>query len=531
MNGKTLPPAVRIAAAAVLSFYGLYALSQTGCKLSSFVFLGSCAASLAAAAWVQGGRRHCFKKAFWLFAGIAVGAYAELSVRAELRSSHTLAELSSVQVIAAELTGEPAPAGTDYYRMPARLISCSTAEGAHYSSSGSVQVFLPAALISASYAGGITRIGAAVEPESGFPLLSGNSSFTEVVQKKIVCRFYVRGIRLLVQGRFGKGYSVFYAGHTQPLFLGWRSPLDRLRAFFRFSFMRLLYEWGEAGGLLLALLAADKAFLPKSCVDAFRNAGLAHILALSGMHLSLISAAALQGGRVFGRKNLAVSGSMAAVCLFVWFAGSAPSLNRAIGMLFIAAAGRSLGLKPPLLSVLCAMLTLHLALYSADALTLGFMLSYGACAGIIIFGDAAAGLAAGIVPPDILQSISASVGAQLFTAPIIINMVGGIASAGIIASCIISPVVSLFLITGLVSILCALLFPPVSPLLGAALQLLYGVVFRIAAFFARFPLILPETNAQKFLFSAAAVITGLVLVYGARYAALKKIRMLDGFME
>ena len=532
MNGKLLPPAVWIAVAAVTSFYGLYALAQAAYRLSSFVFLGACAAAFAAgaAAAAKSSRRSFFKKTFYLFAGIAIGAYAELSLRAELRPPHTLAELSSVQAIAAELTGEPAPAGADYYRIPARLISCSTTDGAHYSASGSVQLFLPAALIRAGYAGGITRIGGAAVPEAGFSLLKNSPSFAEAVEKKSACRFYVRGIRMLVQGKFGKDYTVFYAGYAQPLFLGWRTPLDRLRAFFRFSFMRLLYEWGDAGGLLLALLAADKAFLSKDCADAFRNAGLAHILALSGMHLSLISAAALQGGRVFGRKNLAVGCSMAAVCMFVWFAGSAPSLNRAIGMLFITAAGRALGLRPPLLSVLCAMLTIHLAVYSADALALGFMLSYGACAGIIIFGDAAVCLAAGIVPPDILQSISASVGAQLFTAPIIINATGGIASAGIIASCIISPAVSLFLIIGLVSALCAFLFPPVSPLLGNVLQLLYAVIFKIAAFFARFPIMTPETDMQKFLFSVVAVIAGFALVYGARHAAGKKIRMLDECM-
>jgi len=153
-------------------------------------------------------------------------------------------------------------------------------------------------------------------------------------------------MRILVTGSFSKTGEVFYAKPVQPVFLGWSSSFSRMRALLRFAFMRMLYGWGNAGGLLLALLAADKAFLPQNCTEAFRNAGLAHILALSGMHLSLIGTAALQGGRLFGHKKRALYFSLAAVCAFVWFAGSAPSLNRALGMVFIAAIGEAL-LKNP----------------------------------------------------------------------------------------------------------------------------------------------------------------------------------------
>lgn len=259
-------------------------------------------------------------------------------------------------------------------------------------------------------------------------------------------------------------------------------------------------------------LLADKAFLPAECIAAFRNAGLAHILALSGMHLSLIGTVAMQGGRIFGHKSRAVWFSLAAVFLFVWFAGSAPSLNRALGMVCIAAAGRTLGLKPPPLSVLCAMLTVHIAIAGSEAITLGFMLSYGACAGIIIFGDACARLMAGKIPPSFAGSISASVGAQLFTAPIVISAIGNIAAAGVIASCVVSPLVSVFLIAGLICIPLALIFPFTSPLLGYGLNVAYRIIFALADFFARLPVIAPESGMQRVIFSAAAFAVGVCCV-------------------
>ena len=536
MNKHIVPPVAVIAIATAVVFYGLYALVQTGTHIASFIFLAStlvlCTLLLSLIALSVTAKRPHRKSAgtrcrnhvrsvirftLCIMAGAAIGSYAARTLQSEQRSPQTLASLPTVRTLIAELTGEPVPAGSDYYRIPVKLIACGTGRNEQFSASGSVQLFVPAALVRGIYSGGITRIGRAEQSEKTIPLLHGTAAFADYLRNPQECRFYVCGMKLAVQGKFGKTGTVFYARPVQPVFLGWDSPLSRLRAFFRFAFMRMLYGWGEAGGLLLALLAADKAFLPAECIAAFRNAGLAHILALSGMHLSLIGTAALQGGRIFGHKSRAAWFSIAAVFLFVWFAGSAPSLNRALGMVCIAAAGRALGLKPPPLSVLCAMLTVHIAIAGSEAITLGFMLSYGACAGIIIFGDACVRLMAGKIPPALAGSISASVGAQLFTAPIVISAIGNIAVAGVIASCVVSPFVSVFLIAGLICIPLALIFPFSSPLLGYGLNVAYRIIFVAADFFARLPVIAPESGIQRVIFSAAAFAVGVLFTVAAYF--------------
>jgi len=537
MDRHVVPPVTIIAVAAAAFFYGLYVFAQTDGRITSFVFITTflllCAFLLFLAAVPIAAQlthrkfqpQHCRQKqvramvrfALCIMAGAAIGSYAARTLQREQRPPQTLASLSTVRTLIAELTGEAVPAGSDYYRIPVKLIACSTGRSEQFSASGSVQLFVPAALVRGTYSGGITRIGEAEQSEKTIPLLRGTAAFADYLQNPQECRFYVCGMKLAVQGKFGKTGTVFYARPVQPVFLGWDSPLSRLRAFFRFAFMRMLYGWEEAGGLLLALLAADKAFLPAECIAAFRNAGLAHILALSGMHLSLIGTAALQGGRIFGHKSRAAWFSLAAVFLFVWFAGSAPSLNRALGMVCIAAAGRALGLKPPPLSVLCAMLTVHIAIVGAEAITLGFMLSYGACAGIIIFGDACAHLLRGKIPPAFAGSISASVGAQLFTAPIVISAIGNIAAAGVIASCVVSPLVSVFLIAGLICIPIALIFPFTSPLLGYGLNAAYRIIFTAADFFARLPVIAPESGMQRVIFSAAAFAVGICCAVAAYF--------------
>ena len=535
MDKHGVPPITIIAVAATAAFYGLYAFAQNGSRIISFVFITAflllCALLLSlitasAAAYLlhrryrtQRGRNKqtlsVIRFTLCIAAGVAIGSYSVHILQREQRPPQTLAALPRIRTLIAELTGEPVPAGSDYYRIPVKLIACNAGRNEQFSASGSVQLFVPAALVRGTYSGGITRIGRAEQSEAAAPLLDRTAAFAEALLNPQECRFYVRGMRLAVQGKFGKTGSVFYARPVQPVFLGWNSPLSRLRAFFRFAFMRMLYGWGEAGGLLLALLAADRAFLPAECIAAFRNAGLAHILALSGMHLSLIGTAALQGGRIFGHKSRAAWFSLAAVFLFVWFAGSAPSLNRALGMVCIAAAGKALGLKPPPLSALCAMLTVHIAIAGSEAVTLGFMLSYGACAGIIIFGDVCARLSAGKIPPVFAGSIYASVGAQLFTAPIVIAAIGNIAAAGVIASCVVSPLVSVFLITGLICIPLALIFPFTGLPLGYGLNAAYRIIFTAADFFARFPVVAPESGVGRLALSAAAFAVGVCCVVTA----------------
>ena len=513
-------PIVIIAGATATVFYGLYVLAGFGICISSFVFLTVLVVAATGILYYYIGKRRNLFVYYLVFGmiGCALGAYAQLDLWAQQQPPQTLAPLQSVHTIIVELTGEPLPAGTDYYRLPVRLIACNTARQQQFSASGTMQVLIPEALIKGTYAGGITKIKEQAElADIAMPLIS-TAVFLPFLRDAQPCRFYAKGLRMLIYGKFNRTATAFYARPMQPVFLGWYSALSRIRALLRFTFMRLLYEWGNAGGLLLALLAADKNFLPSECTTAFRNAGLAHILALSGMHLSLISTAALQGGALFGHKRWAIQCSLIAVSLFVWFAGSAPSLNRALGMIFIAALGRFLGLSPSLFAILCTMLTVHITFGSSDAVTLGFMLSYGACAGIMLFGDACARLILGKLPPTIVQSLSASVGAQLFTLPIVIGAIGSISAVGIIASCIVSPMVSAFLISGLIAIPLAVIIPPLSPLLGSVLNRAYSGIFFTADFFARMPLITTATTVQRIVIASVGFLLGVgITVTAYRY--------------
>ncbi|MHA1598432.1 MAG: ComEC/Rec2 family competence protein [Alphaproteobacteria bacterium] len=67
-----------------------------------------------------------------------------------------------------------------------------------------------------------------------------------------------------------------------------------------------VFEQGSAvGGVTVALMTGDKGAIPKKVIDGFRDSGLAHLLAISGLHIGLVAGILFFGMRaglaLFGR--------------------------------------------------------------------------------------------------------------------------------------------------------------------------------------------------------------------------------------
>lgn len=93
--------------------------------------------------------------------------------------------------------------------------------------------------------------------------------------------------------------------YLQAEYLGSYHPLDASRAP-RFALYRLRQRWSatlrrwlprQLDGIEAAMLLADKSRLDDSVQQAFRAAGVSHLLAVSGLHLALLC-----GLLGFGRK-------------------------------------------------------------------------------------------------------------------------------------------------------------------------------------------------------------------------------------
>ena len=265
--------------------------------------------------------------------------------------------------------------------------------------------------------------------------------------------------------------------------------LNYFRALCRLHFKRLMYKWGNGGGLLLALLSGAKEYTNENTAIAFKNAGLSHILALSGMHLSMFSAIALFIGKKIGRKKLSYIIRICALIIFVWFAGFSPSLLRAFICAMMMILGSIAGVEQPdMLMILCFSFLFQSMISPADIYNIGFILSYGALAGILITSKLFQTFFIKIFPTPLASSLSASTGAQIFTAPISLKMFGTFCPIGIVATAIVSPLITLFIYTGLFLILISLIIPILEGPSGIFINLQYNVINNLVIFFSHAPI-------------------------------------------
>lgn len=185
----------------------------------------------------------------------------------------------------------------------------------------------------------------------------------------------------------------------------------------------------RTGALLTALLTGDRSLLGQDTVNAFRDSGASHILALSGLHLGIIHFLLhkILGtmGNAGAMRIIRAAGTVAACIFYTLMAGAGPSLVRAC--LFIAITEIS-SLFPerrtsPAGTLLCV-LTIQLALKPESVAELGFQLSYLAMCGIILVFPKMKGWypAEGFrMDPfrKMWEGISLSASCQLFTAPLV----------------------------------------------------------------------------------------------------------------
>lgn len=174
---------------------------------------------------------------------------------------------------------------------------------------------------------------------------------------------------------------------------------------------------GEGPGVLLAgaLVLGDSARLPRRWLRGLRAAGLAHLVALSGLHVGLLAGCFLAAGAAL-RRGIGPGLAVAAALGFLLLAGPRPALIRATTMGVLAAGALALGRRPHGLTLL-AMLAALLALLEPRLLAdLGFRLTCAATAGILWLSPRFAA-AWTLLPGFLCRPLAVTAGAQIASLP------------------------------------------------------------------------------------------------------------------
>ena len=137
-------------------------------------------------------------------------------------------------------------------------------------------------------------------------------------------------------------------------------------------------------GTVQAFLLGDRSGIDEDMRKAYSESGAAHLLAISGMHISILAMFLMLLLNCFLPRNYAYSVTLVLLIAYGMLIGFSASLTRSIIMYGILGFGPVAGRYSDAPTRLCAAMLLSLAIHPQGILESGFVLSYGATAGLIL---------------------------------------------------------------------------------------------------------------------------------------------------
>jgi competence protein ComEC len=210
-------------------------------------------------------------------------------------------------------------------------------------------------------------------------------------------------------------------------------------------------------GLLPGLVVGDTSRMDPVLAQRFQDAGMSHLLAVSGTNCSiLIGAVVLVLRRAGMRPRTCAVLAMLALLGFVVLARPSPSVVRAGAMASVALIALALGRERTAIPVLSFAVLALLMWQPQWALDAGFAMSVAATAALLLIAPGwAHRLRDRGAPPGLGEALAVSAAASAATLPIIVAIGGPLSAVTVPANMLAEPVVPIATVLGLLVALIA----------------------------------------------------------------------------
>ncbi len=491
-----VPPALPFAAGAAAALYlppgptprFVASLLAVGLSAVSIVFvLKAHAGSKSTTGSTERALRRCAFLGLALAAGLGFGAVSHGRTEAVSASSTSgFAESSGVRVLGYEgrIVSDPRKTASGMTGYDLELTAALASDGARVTSGGRLAVYFRPAQSG-------RKPGPAVLPEP--------------VRGQLVRVAINRGT---LAPRTGAGaWTDALAPRTAFVEVADLTPLgppprlEALRARARRSLLGALARaGGPAGPLLEALVVGVRDDLDGTLAADFRQAGCAHILALSGQHVGILAGlVSLLLGFVLGPFR-ARTVACALAGAYLYLVGASPSVARAVLMFWVASASSAADRPQKPLATLSVVFVAAVALWPQSAHALSFKLSYLAVAGIATLGPSWEFGLRRALPPPLSSAMATGLAALAATAPLSVVTFGTLNPFSPVTSAVAGLLVSALMYAGLA---------------GAAARALPPGAAALPAFAGRLP-----SQALAALMRSAAGLPAIAIVESAAQGAV-----------
>lgn len=228
----------------------------------------------------------------------------------------------------------------------------------------------------------------------------------------------------------------------------------------------------DTAGFLTALLTGSKEYVSDRMYSTFKNSGVAHIMAVSGMHLSvMVMLVDLLIKRLQHRHKYLYFAIMCSFVFLVMFVASfSSSVVRAGVMMLIVLTGRQVGRRADSLNSLGFACICILTINPFSAMSVGFLLSVTSVWSIIVIAVpfcrkyrynladklAISGNITFAIARAVMFSIAVSLSVMVCTLPIMVMNFGEISLISPITNLLFLPVITIIIYMALISaVLCS----------------------------------------------------------------------------
>ena len=224
----------------------------------------------------------------------------------------------------------------------------------------------------------------------------------------------------------------------------------------------------QQAGLMSGMLIGYTEGLGEEVNDAFRSAGLSHIMAVSGANLVFLIAPLL-----FVLKMLKIGRNHAniiciiSIFLFALITGFEASVLRAAVMVSLLLVGGIIKREADIITSIAAAAAILVTINPYNLLNAGFQLTFAATLSLVLFTPKIGAFFKRLkIPSSLAELLAATTAAQLGVIPVSVFHFNSISVISLLSNVIVVPLTGLITVLGMITAISGMIFMPAAKLIS-----------------------------------------------------------------
>lgn len=272
----------------------------------------------------------------------------------------------------------------------------------------------------------------------------------------------------------------------------------------------------EFSSLVLGITFGIKQEMPQDFHDRLEKTGLLHVIAASGMNITMVGGFLMSLFALFLKRQIALIFTIVGIFFYAFMAGFEPSIVRASIMGILVFSAQLTGRQSS--SFLALFMAAFLMLFKSPSLLfdIGFQLSFMATLGLIYFRPLFfmnTRLKKFIDKSFIGEDLTTTISAQIFTLPILLVNFGSYSVVSVIVNALVLWTVPIIMVVGGISAAAGLFFDPLGYLLSY-LSIPFLIYFeKVVELFSGFGTGVDIANLPSLLIAGYYLILFSIVIY------------------